>query len=311
MKAIFIVGPTATGKTDLAIHLANFLLKQGLTNGVDILSADSKQVYLDEDIVTGKDKQKFQDLDAHIRVFGIDVVNPDEEWSLSHFLKYAKGVVANASELGHVLVVVGGTGLYLSSLVVPPDSAVIERDEKLRHELDSLGVSELQTKLKSIKPDRYEQMNNSDRNNPRRLVRAIEVALSSKGEVSSTPPIIENPLVIGLDLDKEKLEERIKSRVQERLSLGAIQEVKTLQKKYPNWRAEARSAIGYLEIEEYLLGKISENQLLELWSLHESQYAKRQKLWFEKKLPVEWYLADDEALDKRIEARVENWYTQN
>jgi tRNA dimethylallyltransferase len=311
MKTIFIVGPTATGKTDLAVHLANFLLKQGMTKGVDILSADSKQVYLDEDIVTGKDKRKFQNLDSRIGIFGIDLVKPDEEWSLSHFLKYAKGIAANAREEGHALVVVGGTGLYLSSLVVPPDSAVIARDEKLRLQLDSLDVSELQTKLQSIKPDRYEQMNNSDRNNPRRLVRAIEVALSPRGEISVTPPVIANPLVIGLDLDKEKLEERIKIRVQERLSHGAIQEVKALQQKYPNWRGEARSAIGYLEIEEYLLGKISENQLLELWSLHESQYAKRQKLWFEKKLPVEWYLVSDADIYARIDARVENWYTQS
>lgn len=311
MKTIFIVGPTATGKTDLAIQVANFLLNQNRTKGVDILSADSKQAYLAEDIVTGKDKQKLKDLDPRIKVFGIDVVRPDEEWSLAHFLKYAREVISQAEESGHALIVVGGTGLYLTSLVTPPESVAVKPDEKLRQELEQLDVRELQSRLKLINSDRFDRMNNSDRNNPRRLVRAIEVARSTKEEVPSVRALVQGPLVIGLDLDKKKLEERIRERVKQRLGMGAVEEVKILQKTFPNWRGEARSAIGYLEIEEHLLGKIGEDQLIELWSLHEAQYAKRQKLWFEKKLPVEWLVADDSELYARIEARVESWYTHS
>ncbi len=107
MKAIFIVGPTSTGKTDLAISLIPYLLTLPGVKGVDLLSADSKQVYIGQDIVTGKDKDKLKDFN----VYGLDLVEPDEEWSVAHFLRYAYEIFQKAHELSHVVIVVGGTGL--------------------------------------------------------------------------------------------------------------------------------------------------------------------------------------------------------
>src|SRR5689334_14213325 len=98
MKTLFIVGPTATGKTELALSLALMMLKLPMIAGVDILSADSKQVYIGQDIVTGKDKEKFQNVHPRIHMHGIDVVNPNEEWSVAHFMKYASTVFASAKE---------------------------------------------------------------------------------------------------------------------------------------------------------------------------------------------------------------------
>ncbi len=311
MKTIIIVGPTATGKTALAIALATFLLKRQEALGVTILSADSKQVYVGQDVVTGKDKEKFANLDPRIEVHGIDEVHPDVEWSLAHFLKLAEKTVSEVRLKQHVLLVVGGTGQYVSALLSPIDTVVVPRNEKLRQELDQLSVSDLQARLKQVDADKLASMNESDSHNPRRLVRAIEVAGAVNSLRTNKHPVIENPLIIGLSLDRAEIEMRIRKRVIYRLEHGAVEETEKLRKLYPDWTAEAQAAIGYSEIEEMLDGKLNEADLISLWSTHEVQYAKRQVLWLAKKLqPIEWFDAADSQLEVEVEARVNDWYTK-
>lgn len=306
-NAIFIVGPTATGKTDLAISLISELLKFPGVDGVDILSADSKQVYIDQDIVTGKDKSKFQNINT--QVFGLDLVAPDVEWSLAHFMRYAADVFAEAIKKNHLVLVVGGTGLYLNALINPPETAVVPRDESLRLELDKLSVIELQMSLQTIDPIRFSQMNESDRMNPRRLVRAIEIAMYPGRDKHDVQPIVDDALLIGLELEKTSLEQKIQARVKSRIKLGAITETKSLLAKYPHWTNEAKAAIGYNEIVSYLNRECSELELIKIWSLHELQYASRQMTWFKKMENINWFEADDLVLKDKVAQLIRSWYT--
>lgn len=314
MKSIFIVGATATGKTDLALHLAAKMLRLPHVAGVDILSADSKQVYRGQDIVTGKDVEMFQELHSRIRVHGVDLVTPNEEWSVAHFMKYASTVFVQAQEQKRVVIVVGGSGLYTSSLTTSPETARIPPDDELRKSLDGLSVKQLQRGLSLLDPDKYDSMNESDIANPRRLVRAIEVALSrTKYPLtrSHTPLITsEQVFCIGLECAKPELARRIHVRVESRLDVGAIEETKRLRDAYEDaWTSEAHAAIGYSEIEEFLLEKITKEQLISLWAMHEVQYAKRQDVWFRKMENIIWFDTQEENYKENVVKSVEDWYT--
>lgn len=316
MKTLFIVGPTATGKTELALSLASLMLGFPHVAGVDILSADSKQVYIGQDIVTGKDKEKFLGLHPRIHAFGVDVVNPNEEWSVAHFMKYASTVFAKAREQNRVVIVVGGSGLYASSLTTSPETVSIPPDEDLRKELDKLSVKQLQRGLLLFDPDRHDSMNESDIQNPRRLVRAIEVAVGrTKFPLTNKHDALimsEDILCLGLECAKPELQRRISDRVQLRLELGAIEEAKTLRSSYGDtWKSEARAAIGYEEIEEFLAEKITREQLMSLWTMHEVQYAKRQEVWFRKMENIHWLDIQEENFKENVVKSVEDWYTES
>lgn len=308
MKPIFIVGPTATGKTDLALSLVPLLGKLPSVTGVDILSADSKQVYMGEDIVTGKDKDKYKE----VNVYGIDVVSPGEVWSLAHFVDYAKKILHQAQAKNRLVLIVGGTGQYLTSLMTVPATVAIPSNPTLRQELSQLTVPQLQQKLSSVDAKRLASMNHSDRLNPRRLVRAIEVASSNfQYPIANIPSTsrVENALWIGLRLSKIELEKRIKARVISRLEQGAIEETRNLISLYPNWTMEAKAAIGYQEILQFLNHEINREQLIALWTLHELQYSKRQRSWFKRVPSLHWFQADDPNLLTQVEEVVRNWYT--
>ncbi len=321
MKNIFIVGPTATGKTDLALSLVPVLLHFPEVVGVDILSADSKQVYTGEDIVTGKDKEKYKNSSIKYKgklcVFGIDVVRPDEEWSVAHFLSYAKQVFENAQKEKRLVIVVGGTGQYLSSLISPPETATVPRNGTLRQELNMLPLEGQQQRLRETDMRKWESMNASDRQNPRRIIRAIEVAVSGDRPTEKTKKEAgeslsqKNILWIGLTATKESLKKRIEKRVGERIATGAMEEAYTLHHLYPAWTKEARSAIGYGEIELFLQGKSSAEGVAHLWVLHEVQYAKRQLTWFRKHGGIVWFDCDDTGVKTKVAKEVVDWYTEH
>ncbi|SRR5260221_5180778 len=307
MKTLFIVGATATGKTDLALSLVPVFRAFPQVTGVDILSADSKQVYIGQDIVTGKDTEKYTD----VNVFGIDVVRPSEEWSVAHFITYAHDVFKGAQEKKRAVIVVGGTGLYLSSLLSPPATAHIPRNSELRERIETLSVKELQLLLQKLDPKRYASMNTSDNQNSRRLVRAIEVASSG---VLLPPQHLEmnDAFFIGLTCKADLLQERIRARVIKRLDMGALKEGEILQQTYGDrWTKEAHSAIGYSEIESFLTGEISREKLVDLWTLHEVQYAKRQLQWFNSMKEIHWFSALDANVQEKIAMRVKDWYTHS
>lgn len=319
MQTLFIVGPTSTGKTDLCVSLIPTLLTLPGISGVDILSADSKHVYIGEDIVTGKDTSTLLSLcdqyPDRVNLFGIDMVKPDEAWSVSHFLKLATEVVAHATAQHRLLIIVGGTALYLHSLLNPPATAVVPRNDVLRSEIESLSTSELQSRLQEIDAEKYAQMNHSDQLNPRRLVRAIEVAtwkaIHHETTVSSsaTTGQFEPSLWIGLNAEKDVLTTRIRERVKKRLAQGAVKELIHLHEQYPHWTKEAYSAIGYADLETYIDDDSTQEEVINAWTTHEVQYVKKQMTWFKTMSQIEWVDVSTSVPKEHILKMVSTWYT--
>ncbi len=299
MKPLIIVGPTASGKTALALWLAEHFSR------VDILVIDSKQVYRHQDIVTGKDLPS----KTSARIFGVDLISPDEDWSVAQGITYAESIITKAKDSNRFLIIVGGTPQYLLSVFEQTPTFVIQPDEKLRATLEGQTLTQLQERLQTVDYKRYEQMNNSDKNNPRRLIRAIEVKASEfAGEMTKQLLLISDCNWIGLSPVKETLESKIHSRVLKRIEQGAIEEYTSLENKYPNWTKEAKAAIGYKEIGQFLSGELSKEQLISLWTLHEVQYAKRQMTWWKRERQIVWFDGEDADLKSHVLEHVKDCY---
>lgn len=202
-KVLIICGPTATGKTKFALELAQKF------NG-ELVSADSRQVYIGNDLETGKDK----DILGNSQVWLLDILNSGEEFSVSVWRRLAQDAIADILSRGKLPIVVGGSGLYIKSLVQDLPDIDVPYDKKLRKRLESKSAVELFDYLKSINLQKALSMNESDNKNPRRLIRAIEVNLA-KSTMNHEPTNYEL-LLIGLTSSKENLTARIKKRVADR-----------------------------------------------------------------------------------------------
>ena len=207
-KALIICGPTATGKTKLALQLAKEL------NG-ELISADSRQVFVGNDVETGKDRHLNTD---NTKIWLLDVVNQGQEFSVSVWRKLAKEAIANIVSRGKLPIVVGGSGLYIKSLVQDLPDIDVPRDNNLRN--SGKSVSELFDYLKSLDSNKAESLNNSDKNNPRRLIRAIEIAQCPSPETEGLTSLGEGLRVgylkIGLTASRSFLQKKISQRVKER-----------------------------------------------------------------------------------------------
>lgn len=337
MSPLFIVGPTATGKTDLSFYLAQQIQASFPVSGVDILVVDSKQVYVGQDIVTGKDIPKsfhkhtltnsaipFCFIDSHknVRLFGVDLVKPNEEWSLAQFITYAQLVRDKSHAEGRVLIIVGGTPLYTLSLFALPQTRIVAPDPHLRMELASCSVADLQQRLQKLDARRFSSMNDSDKQNQRRLTRAIEIALAKKLQQqvlptnhTSQPPELglfakQDVCWVGLTLPKDESERRITKRVSKRLMQGAVAEYTKLFTTYPDWQPEAKLALGYFDIEDSLRTNAPESSLCAQWSLHEVQYAKRQMTWWKREKQIRWFDATASSLHTDVFDFIKNWYNE-
>lgn len=271
---LVIGGATATGKTDLAARWAEEF------NG-ELISADSRQVYKGMDVGTGKDKPE------GAKIWGYDLVNPDEDFSVADWVNFAWPVIKRLWAKSKLPIVVGGTGLYLKSLVEPPASLGVKPNKKLRRELGNLGIRQLQERLKRVAPERFRQMNWSDRNNPRRLIRAIEVATSPRRSPFGHLRGVRNVVWVGLTAKREILEERIRQRVEKRAGASMTREVKVLMQA--NWSRPAFSATGYREWRDYLEGKIPRQEAIAKWQRAEIQYLRRQLTWFKTMPQFTWF----------------------
>ena len=299
-KILAISGPTATGKTQLAFKLAEKF-------SGELISADSRQVYKGMDIGTGKEW-------GDVPIWGYDLVEPSEEWSASYFVKYAQKIIVDAQQRGKLPIAVGGTGLYISNLLNPPETLNIPPDKKLRVELERLSVSELQEKLKQNNSQRFELMNESDRQNPRRLVRAIEITtLASKGPTffKKRSDLIRcsHSLHIALMAPIKEIDRRIETRVRQRIEQGAEQEVRKLIEKY-GWDSALKFTIGYKEWRPRndLDDQGSLEEIIKLWTIHEKQYARRQLTWMAKYSPDKLFNISRLNYYQDIEAYVSQWY---
>ncbi len=297
-KLISILGTTATGKTSLALFLAKKTLQEKLAQGVTLISADSRQVYQGLEVLTGADVPpnfKFkktatqdyrfaQDQTLPITLHGILIVKPTEEWSVAQFRNMAISLINQSWQKNWLPIVVGGTSFYHQQLFNNDPDIYIKPNPELRKQLASSSTKNLQQMLNVLDLEKLNQMNLSDVNNPRRLIRAIEVAQVKKDQTSTVKnrPIFYQPhnyYSIGLQTDLKTLQDKILLRVRKRMTQGAIEEVKNLLLLNLPSSSPAMSALGIEPISQYLQNKISQEQAIKNWTLSEYQYAKRQITW--------------------------------
>lgn len=290
MKPILIIsGPTASGKTSLAIKLMKLL------NG-ELISADSRQIYKGLDIGTGKDHPK------NIKIHMIDILNPNEQYSVTQYRQAVLPLIEKIQKKGKLPIIVGGTGQYIQSLIeAPRETFHIKPNKFLRFFLNKLSVKFLQKIYKFLDKEKYNQLNNSDIHNPHRLIRKIEISLHKtpllKGEVRLGKPNrgISDYIHISLTAPNLFLFKNIDQRVDERIKMGLFNEIRNLLKKYP-WSAPAFRTHAYKEFE----GVIARNpptggdeaipmEVIQKWHYDEHRYVHRQKTWFRKMPNVHFF----------------------
>ncbi|MFZ4632271.1 MAG: tRNA (adenosine(37)-N6)-dimethylallyltransferase MiaA [Patescibacteria group bacterium] len=275
---LVILGPTASGKTSLAVKLASKY--QG-----EIISADSRQVFRGMDIGTGKDLAEYKMNGKKIPYHLIDVVNPNDEFDLAKYQKLANSAIKDILSRVKLPIIVGGTGLYLQALV---DGYRLDKnvpDKKKRLKLEAMSVPELYKKLEKIKPDFTHKLNNSDKNNPRRLIRYIEIFSSEKNLGKTRSALKKKPacnfLILGLQQDDDEMRARIMKRIVDRLNNeNMIGEVERLLEEGVS--AERLNSFGleYRHINWYLQDKLNYDEMIERLGLATYRFAKRQKTWF-------------------------------
>lgn len=290
-----IVGATATGKTAFALQLAKLLLSDKHYQKIHLLSADSRQVYCDLENLTGADvpsdftKHKteqfdysfFQNEDENIFLHGVSIIKPTEEWSVAHFQQLFANIKNNLVE-NDFLLVVGGTGFYQQQVLETAENIYIPQNHSLRENLEKLSVTELQNELSELDKIKLQSMNNSDLNNPRRLIRAIEIIHFTTKHPNFLTKQSTNILpIFYLQINKETREQKIRQRVTERFELAKAEVDEQLKLGQSN--TLAASSTGFAELSKFIQGEIDQTTCLELWQTAEIQYAKRQDTWWKKR----------------------------
>lgn len=286
-KVIFIIGPTAVGKTALGVDLA------GKLNG-EIISADSMQIYKGMDIGTAKpSKEELAAIPHHL----IDLKSPKEHWSVSDFVSSTVELIGSIAKRNKVPIVVGGTGLYLFALLEGFSFPEIKKDIKLREKLEKDSKDKLYARLKKVDPLAAKRINMNDK---KRVIRAIEVYETTGQPISSLSSsgaeLEFEPIIIGLNIERPKLNIRIEARVDKMLNDGLINEVEELVKQKCDESCTSLQAIGYKEVIEYLKGRMTKEEMIAKLKQDTRNFAKRQMTWFKRFKNVTWYDADDLAL---------------
>ncbi len=280
-KLLVILGPTASGKSNLAIKIAK------LFNG-EIVSADSRQIYKEMNIGTAK---PIKDNLHHL----LDLINPDKHFSAAQYKELAYKTIKDVQNRGKLPILCGGTGLYISSVIENWQFPKIPPQEKLRQELEKKSAEQLFEIYQKIDPDGAKFI---DKKNKRRLIRAIEVSKANNKSFwqqrkKGKPPF--DSLLIGIKLSKEELKKRIAERVKKMIKTGLETEIKTLVKKY-GWISSFQT-IGYQEWKEYFNKNINKKEVQDLIELHTIQYSKRQMTWFKKMENVQWIEKPEQAIE--------------
>ena len=283
-KVIVICGPTASGKTALSIELAKKI------NG-EIVSCDSMQIYKEMDIGTAKPtKEEMQEIPHYM----INTIFPNERYSVADYKKDAKKAIREIIKKGKVPIIVGGTGLYVDSLIYEIEYPDIKFDEKYRQELEEQvrkdGLEKLYNKAKKIDPEAMLKISSNDK---KRILRVLEIyKATGKTKTEQERKSREKEpefyyLVYGLNMPREKLYERINLRVDIMIKQGLIKEVEEIYKKY-NEFPTAMQGLGYKEVVEYLEGHLTKEEMIEKIKQETRRYAKRQMTWFRKNKQTIW-----------------------
>ena len=288
IPVIILTGPTAVGKTNLSIELAKDL-------NAEIISADSMQIYKYMDI--GSAKVTIDEMQG-VKHYLVDEVTPDYVFSVSEFQKRADSYIEKINSENKKVLVTGGTGLYLNSLIYNMDfaksNANNELREKLRIELEENGIDYMHNKLKELDSEAAERIH---KNNTKRVIRALEVCLSGEkmNDFSNDLKFNEkyNPIIIVLNREREHLYERINKRVDIMMDNGLIDEVKNLLKMGYTKDMISMQGIGYKEIIKYLDGQYSLEEAIEIIKRDSRRYAKRQLTWFRRYDDAKWFNLDE------------------
>ncbi len=290
---IVITGPTASGKTAMSVELAKIL-------GAEIVNADSMQIYKYMDIGTAKpDMEERQGIPHHL----IDIAEPDEQFSVARYCECAKEAIDAVHAKGKPVVMVGGTGLYVDSLVNNIQFSEIDADEEYRAKMDALadekGNEYLYNMLCEVDPVSGEKVSVSDR---KRIIRALEVyhltgkTITWHNEQSRSVPSPYNTTMFAIDVDREVLYDKINRRVDIMMEKGLLNEVKNIIGMGIKRDFTSMQAIGYKEIAEYLDGEITLDEAIDKIKQGSRRYAKRQLTWYRRNEKINWVKNIDEVL---------------
>ena len=289
-KVIVICGPTASGKTALSIELAKKI------NG-EIVSCDSMQIYKDMNIGTAKPTEEEKE---GIKHYLLDFVSPDKRYSVADYKKDAKKAIKEIVNKGKIPIVVGGTGLYVDSLIYEIEFQDIKFDEEYRRKLEKQveenGLQELYERAKKIDEEAIKKISPNDK---KRILRILEIYHATgknktEQEKESRKKEVEYDYkVYALNWDREKLYDRINRRVDIMIEQGLIEEVRNIYNKYEKFPT-AMQGLGYKEVVEYLEGKTTKEEMIEKIKQETRRYAKRQLTWFRKNKQTIWLNAEDE-----------------
>lgn len=318
-KLLVILGSTSTGKTDLGLELAKKF------NG-ELVSADSRQVYKYLDIGTGKMPsggtsikgqvlrgKEFWIIDG-VRIWMYDVVDPGTRSNLYKYILKTEEVIRKIIQEGKLPVLVGGTGLYIRSLLEGVSDFGINENKNLRNALEGLDIEDIRRRINKTDPEVLRRMNNSELNNKRRLIRLLEKLTGSSDGSKSFSGLKQDfdILKIGLKAERIVLRKKIRNRVISRIAQGMVEESKDLLERgiltYPRM---AELGLEYKYIARYLKAEIkSREELVEILGLKIGQFARRQETWFKKEKDVLWFDIEDNDFIKKVEKQVQDWYNE-
>lgn len=294
--SIIILGPTASGKTKISIDLAKKL-------NTEIINADSMYIYIGFDIGTAKPtNEEMKNIKHHL----ISFVDPTQNFSVSDFRENAEREILMVREKKMCPIIVGGTGFYIDSLIKNYSYGNTSKNDSIRleleKELDNYGKEYLYEKLKKLD---FESSKKIHPNDTKRVIRAIEICLTSNQQKSniknSNDVILKNPLIIGLDVPRETLYEKINKRVDIMMQNGLLNEVSSLYKRGLNSEnSNAMKGIGYKELVSYIRGEMSLNEAIEKIKQHSRNYAKRQLTWFRRNDKIIWINPNEKDILNKI-----------
>ena len=281
---IVIGGPTASGKSNLAVELAKKI------NG-EIISADSMQIYKDMNIGTAKITKKEM---QNIKHYMIDFLSPNKRYSVSEYKRDAEKCIDEIIKKGKTPIICGGTGLYIDSLIYNIEFSDEEIDETYRNKLNEIaekeGLEKLYEEALKIDPEAMEKISKNDK---KRIIRVLEIyhktgkTKTQQNIESRKNEVKYNYKVFAINIDREKLYNRINSRVNQMISQGLIEEVENILDKYKEFPT-AMQGLGYKEVVEYLNKNISKEEMIEKIKMETRRYAKRQITWFKKNKEICW-----------------------
>jgi tRNA dimethylallyltransferase len=303
LNLLVVLGPTASGKTALGVKLAKLL------NG-EIISADSRQVYRGLDIGSGKDLDEYGDIPYHL----IDIVDPGFEFSVFEFQRSFCDAFSSVGQRGHLPLLVGGTGLYLDSILNRYQLAEVPENRTLRDALVSQSHETLVDHLKSLNPRLH---NTTDLLNRDRVIRAIEIAQANQAPDKSTIKLPEiHPLIYGIAWERSALRKRITTRLQYRLDHGMIEEVESLHTQGVSWETLHYYGLEYRYVAAFLRGELNRNDMYQKLNSAIHGFAKQQDKWFRrmqrKGTVIHWLNGGTNMLDQALEVeRLRDWNNRN